>query len=237
MQEYSDDKKIKIEKNNNHHRNNHAKDRENALESLSEDNEESKSSEEEDNKDFQYYGDEDLYYKEEKLEKKDLDDIKKNIKNLRLKLLKFFTSLDETINSIINKLKPKHIESKKTLNVRKSQLDKNTEATGIKLKDNKGVEMENNKSEHFKELLEIISQLTELSYFDVYYDTYNKILKDYGEGALIKWKYRIFQNDNEILNEYGDFTTSQIKEWHKNVIFKLNNFLTLIYFKNKEIFC
>ena len=65
--------------------------------------------------------------------------------------------------------------------------------------------------------MDLISKLTELSHFDVYYDTYNKILRDYGERVLIKWKYRIVQDNKDNLKEYGDFTTDQIKEWNSKV--------------------
>lgn len=87
-------------------------------------------------------------------------------------------------------------------------------------------------AENFKELLELISQLTELSHFDIYEDSYNKLVKDYGEGYLIKWKYRIIQkqkDDSNIINEYGEFTTNQILEWENNVnlFFKIRNFLLM----------
>ena len=96
----------------------------------------------------------------------------------------------------------------------------------LKIEDNKKNE------ENFKELLELISKLTELSHFDIYEDSYNKLVKDYGEGYLIKWKYRIIQNkkdDSDIINEYGEFTTNQILEWENNVnnFIKIRNFLLM----------
>ncbi len=68
--------------------------------------------------------------------------------------------------------------------------------------------------------MDLISQLTELSHFDVYYDSYVKIVREYGEKPLIKWKYRVVQANGESLNEYGEFTTDQIKGWNSNVIKK-----------------
>lgn len=176
---------------------------------------ESKSKKSEDEKDFQYYGDEDLYYKEEKLEKNELEDIKDKIKLLRIKLIKFFNSESETINEVIKRLKPKTNQPKKSINVRKNKatIDNVKEENDLSLD-----EQIKKDEETFKELLEIISQLTELSHFDVYYDSYIKILRDYGEKALIKWKYRVVQNNGESLNEYGEFTTDQIKAWISNVI-------------------
>ena len=71
-----------------------------------------KSKEEEEEKDLQFYGDEDLYYKEEKLKLNEIKDIKENIKILRLKLLKFFKNKEETVNNIIKRIKPKVIPKK-----------------------------------------------------------------------------------------------------------------------------
>lgn len=179
--------------------------------------ENSKSSKSEDEKDFQFYGDEDLYYKEEKLEKNELEDIKEKIKLLRIKLIKFFSSESETVNDIIKRLKPKPAQQKKSINVRKNKIT-NTEnkaaETGLSLEE----KSKNDNEEKFKELLDLISQLTELSHFDVYYDSYNKILRDYGEKPLIKWKYRVLQENMNTPNEYGEFSTKQIKEWNDNVI-------------------
>ena len=185
-----------------------------------------KSKEEEEEKDLQFYGDEDLYYKEEKLKLNEIKDIKENIKILRLKLLKFFKNKEETVNNIIKRIKPKVIPKKNlpTINKRKNT-PVNLENT-LKIEDNKKNE------ENFKELLELISKLTELSHFDIYEDSYNKLVKDYGEGYLIKWKYRIIQNkkdDSDIINEYGEFTTNQILEWENNVnnFIKIRNFLLM----------
>lgn len=192
---------------------------ENKIIDLNEDeaSEDSKSSKSEDNKDFQFYGDEDLYYKEEKLEKKELEDIKDKIKNLRIKLIKYFSSESDTVNDIIKRLKPKPAQQKKSINIRKNKAD---EVENKNKDKNLNLNENNTKNEeNFKELLDLISQLTELSHFDVYYDSYNKILRDYGEKPLIKWKYRVMQGKEESLNEYGVFTTDQIKEWNANVIY------------------
>ncbi len=190
----------------------------------------------EDNKDFQFYGDEDLYYKEEKLEKKELEDIKDKIKNLRIKLIKFFNSESETINDVIKKLKPKPAQQKKSVNIRKNKKTEEEAETELKNKNSNLSLNENNNNnnkineENFKELLDLISQLTELSHFDVYYDSYNKIVRDYGEKPLIKWKYRIVQNNEESLNEYGEFSTDQIKDWNSNVILNVFKKLLLIFY-------
>lgn len=175
----------------------------------------------EDNKDFQFYGDEDLYYKEEKLEKKELEDIKDKIKNLRIKLIKFFLTESETINEVIKRLKPKPAHQKKSINIRKNKTPSEAD-TEFKNKNSNLSLNENNQNnkineENFKELLDLISELTELSHFDVYYDSYIKILRDYGKKPLIKWKYRVVQANVESLKEYGEFSTDQIKEWNANV--------------------
>lgn len=181
-------------------------------ESLSEGEKSSKS----DEKDFQYYGEEDLYYKEEKLEKKEIDEIKENIKSLRIQLSKFFNSESETVSEVIKRLKPIPSQPKKTINVRKIKLDDKQNQNNLEQnKENDVIRILN--EERFKELLDLISKLTELSHFDIYYDTYNKILRDYGEGDLIKWKYRIVQDNQDNLKQYGDFTTDQMKEWNSNV--------------------
>jgi len=182
-----------------------------------ESSDESKSSKSDD-KDFQFYGDEDLYYKEEKLNKDEIENIKDNIRNLRIKLVKFFISEVERVNDIIKRLKPQPQLQKKSLNVRKSkQEDKMDENNTSQIKETKA------KEEEFKELLDLISQLTELSHFDVYYDNYNKIVRDYGEKSLIRWKYRVVQGEIGTSNEYGDFSTEQIREWFKNVFSNFNN--------------
>jgi len=184
-------------------------------------------------KDFQYYGDEDLYYKEEKLEKKELEEIKEKITNLRIKLIKFFISESESINFVIKRLKPKPAQPKKTINVRK------TKATEIKASEanlNLNEQQSKKNEERFKELLDLISQLTELSYFDVYYDSYSKILRDYGEKPLIKFKYRVVQENGESLNEYGEFTTYKIKDWNNNIIYLKSFLLRREIFINKKKF-
>ncbi len=59
--------------------------------------------------------------------------------------------------------------------------------------------------------------MTELSYFNVYSDTYDKIKESYGKKSLLKWYYRtiILQTDTSTseIHEYGPFTTDQIKSW------------------------
>lgn len=211
-------KKKVIEKETEKEINKGSKEESKAINFNEEESENSKSSKSEDEKDFQYYGDEDLYYKEEKLEKKELEEIKDKIKILRIKLVKFFGSEKETVNDVIKRLKPKAAQQKKSINVRKNKItnlddDKNNVEANLSLEDKSKEKNE----EKFKELLDLISQLTELSHFDVYYDSYNKILRDYGEKPLIKWMYRLVQENGDNLNEYGEFSTDQIKEWNSNV--------------------
>ena len=74
----------------------------------------------------------------------------------------------------------------------------------------------------FKELLEVVSKLTELSFFNVYSDCYENIKKSYGIANLIKWKYRTVpaaeQDDlNKDFKEYGEFSTEEIKSWINGV--------------------
>jgi hypothetical protein len=176
----------------------------------------SKSSRSDDNDDFHYYGDEDLYYKEEKLNKNELENIATNIKLLRIKLVKFFNTESETVKDIIKRLKPKLEFKKKTNNNKKNLQEKESKNNdvGNEIKE----EEKEKKGEKFKELLDLISQLTELSHFDVYYDTYNKIVRNYEEKSILKWKYRIVNPNGEVINEYDDiFNTDTIQEWHKNV--------------------
>ena len=71
----------------------------------------------------------------------------------------------------------------------------------------------------FNLLLNIVSKLTELSYFNVYSDSFEKIKKSYGTANLIKWKYRTFPKDRNSseIKEYGEFNTEEIKSWISQV--------------------
>jgi hypothetical protein len=149
---------------------------------------------EEEDKDFAYYGEEDLYYKDEKLTQSELNEIKDEVKVYRLKLLPFLND-DETVIKAIKRITPK----KQQLKGKKAKLDDQPPEDG-----------------NFEELLGIVSKLTELSYFDVYNDTIEKIQNAYGKQDLA-WKYRMCQLNNDEKKEYGTFTTEQMREWHKKV--------------------
>ena len=150
-------------------------------------------SEKDDDNDEEYskYGDEDLYYKEEKITKEEKDEIDNNIKINRVKLIPFLLNEKETVKQAINRL------SKEKNNKIKNKNKK------IKLSDNS-----NSSEDKFNNLLNIVSKLTELSFFDVYSDNVIKIAKDYGVEYTFLWKYKIIENklyymkkiNSEILN-------------------------------------
>jgi CD2 antigen cytoplasmic tail-binding protein 2 len=140
---------------------------------------------EEDDKDEEYskYGDEDLYYKEEKITKDEINEIKNEVEENRIKLIPFLQN-KESINKALKRLKPKNKNEDKT---------------------------------QFNELLNLISKLTELSYFDVYTDTIDNIIKDYGIENLYLWKYKTIINNEEQIFE--SFSTKTIKKWIKENYF------------------
>jgi len=157
------------------------------------------------NDEIQFYGEEDLYYKKETISKEVLDEINIEIKLNRLKLIDFLT-LDETVSQALLRLKPKSIKKDLKKHNKKQKIELEIESES--LSDNKG--------EEFKELLEIISKLTELSYFDVYSDTKKKIEISYGYKSLLKWNYKTIINENDKkpdIVEYGPFYTYQIRSW------------------------
>jgi hypothetical protein len=140
--------------------------------------------------DYNCYGEEDLYYKEEKISEQELKDINDQVRDYRIKLLKYVEN-KETVQKTIQRLKPK------------SKNDEN--------------------KKKFDELLDIISKLTELSYFDVYTDTIDKIKSKYKFDEVdankykeLKWKYRMITS--KAIKEFGPFTTDQIQEWFNKVI-------------------
>ncbi len=134
--------------------------------------------------DISKYGDEDLYYKEEKITKEEENEIKNEVEEYRIKLIKFLEK-NENVNKALKRLKPKNKNEDKSL---------------------------------FNELLNIISKLTELSYFDVYTDNIEKIIKDYGIENLYLWKYKTkIDNEEEIFQE---FSTKTMKKWIKEDYFK-----------------
>ena len=130
--------------------------------------------------DISKYGDEDLYYKEEKITKDEINEIKNEVEENRIKLIPFLQN-KESINKALKRLKPKNKNEDKT---------------------------------QFNELLNLISKLTELSYFDVYIDN---IIKDYGIENLYLWKYKTIINNEEQIFE--SFSTKTIKKWIKENYF------------------
>lgn len=174
------------------------------MENTQEINENREQNDNNDDNDFNYYGEEDLYYKEEKITKEDLNEIYEEIKKNRLKLVDYLDE-EETVQTAIKRLKPLPKKVNKKLKIDADQ-----------------AEDEMNKKENetkFKELIDIISKLTELSYFDVYSDTIEKVTKSYGVKGILKWKYRTVTKTEEKENivEYGPFKTEEIKSWVEKV--------------------
>ena len=178
---------------------------------------------EEDDKDEEYskYGDEDLYYKEEKITKEEKEEIDKDIKINRVKLISLLINEKETVKQAINRLKQGKNNNTKNKNKK------------IKLNKNKA---DNNDEEKFNTLLNIVSKLTELSFFDVYSDNIIKIAKDYGMEYTFLWKYKIIENDgNKIENLYGDYDICTMKEWIRQKYFESPDDNTIFLFKFKDI--
>ena len=165
-------------------------------------------SENDDDNDEEYskYGDEDLYYKEEKITKEENDAINKEIKINRVKLIPLLINEKETVKQAINRLKKESNNNKKNSKNKKIKKNKNDE----KYEEDK-----------FNNLLNIVSKLTELSFFDVYTDTMDKISKDYGKEYTFLWKYKVIESDdNKKENIYGDYDTCTMKEWIKQKYFE-----------------
>ena len=165
-------------------------------------------SENDDDNDEEYskYGDEDLYYKEEKITKEENDAINKEIKINRVKLIPLLINEKETVKQAINRLKKESNNNKKNSKNKKIKKNKNDD----KYEEDK-----------FNNLLNIVSKLTELSFFDVYTDTIDKIAKDYGKEYSFLWKYKIIESDdNKKENIYGDYDTCTMKEWIKQKYFE-----------------
>ena len=174
---------------------------------------------EEDDKDEEYskYGDEDLYYKEEKITKEEKEEIDKDIKINRVKLVPLLINEKETVKQAINRLKKGKSNNVKNKNKK------------IKLN-------ENNNEDKFNTLLNIVSKLTELSFFDVYSDNLMKIAKDYGEEFTFLWKYKIIENgEDKKENIYGDYDICTMKEWNKQKYFESPDDNTIFLFMFKDI--
>ena len=177
---------------------------------------------EEDDKDEEYskYGDEDLYYKEEKITKEEKEEIDKDIKINRVKLVPLLINEKETVKQAINRLKKGKSNNVKNKNKK------------IKLNENNN---ENNEDK-FNSLLNIVSKLTELSFFDVYSDNLIKIVKDYGVEYTFLWKYKIIENgEDKKENIYGDYDICTMKEWIKQKYFESPDDNTIFLFMFKDI--
>lgn len=123
----------------------------------------------------------------------------------------------ETVQQAINRLKPKTVlkQSIKKKNVRKS-----TQQETIEKESKESSELNLENKENFEKIMNIVSNLTELSYFDVYSDTKSKIISELGPLKLIDWFYRIKMKNDDSETVYGPFTIPQIKEWEKQVFLK-----------------
>ena len=173
---------------------------------------------EEDDKDEEYskYGDEDLYYKEEKITKEEKEEIDKDIKINRVKLVPLLINEKETVKQAINRLK-----KGKSNNVKNK---------------NKKIKLNENNEDKFNTLLNIVSKLTELSFFDVYSDNLIKIAKDYGVEYTFLWKYKIIENgEDKKENIYGDYDICTMKEWNKQKYFESPDDNTIFLFMFKDI--
>ena len=173
---------------------------------------------EEDDKDEEYskYGDEDLYYKEEKITKEEKEEIDKDIKINRVKLVPLLINEKETVKQAINRLKK-------------------GKSNNIKNK-NKKIKLNENNEDKFNTLLNIVSKLTELSFFDVYSDNLIKIAKDYGVEYTFLWKYKIIENgEDKKENIYGDYDICTMKEWIKQKYFESPDDNTIFLFMFKDI--
>jgi hypothetical protein len=174
-------------------------------------------SEEKDDDEYSKYGDEDLYYKEEKITKEESNEINKEIKINRVKLVTILKDDKETVKQAINRLKKEKV--------------KNTKKK--KDKDKKDKENENNNGDIFTNLLDIVSKLTELSFFDVYSDNILKIGKDYGIEYTFLWKYKMIEDKKE--NLYGDYDTCTMKEWVKQKYFESTDEKIIFQFMFKDM--
>ena len=177
------------------------------------DSDEKSENDNDNNNDEEYskYGDEDLYYKEEKITKEENDLINKEIKINRVKLITILLNEKENVKQAINRLK------KESNNNNKNKNKKNLKNKKIKIEKNE----DKSEEDKFNNLLNIVSKLTELSFFDVYSDTMEKIAKDYGKEFAFLWKYKIIEsNDTKKENIYGDYDTCTMQEWIKQKYFE-----------------
>lgn len=164
---------------------------------------------------YSKYGEEDLYYKEEKITKEELKEIKDEVKINRIKLIPLLDNQNETISQALKRLKPKSISTKKINNKHKKEA--NSSNNNIKQNNRKTIEEFNQDDNDgkFNKLLDLVSKLTELSYFEVYSDTIEKIINDYGEKSIISFKYKTITKEKGKEEVFGDFSYDQMKEWIK----------------------
>ena len=180
--------------------------------------------EEDDDDDYSKYGDEDLYYKEEKITKEEENKINSEIKSNRIKLINILQGPDETVKDAIKRLKNINPNRKGDKKNQKRKLIKNNKKEDIKIEEDK--KEDNKNKDLFNDLLSLVSKLTELSFFDVYSDSIRNIAKDYGYKSVMIWKYKIIENQgekNEKETVYGDYDSLTIHDWDK-----------LKYFENKN---
>ena len=90
-----------------------------------------------------------------------------------------------------------------------------------------------NNGDIFTNLLDIVSKLTELSFFDVYSDNILKIGKDYGIEYTFLWKYKMIEDKKE--NLYGDYDTCTMKEWVKQKYFESTDEKIIFQFMFKDM--
>ena len=174
---------------------------------------ESESDKDKDDDEYSKYGDEDLYYKEEKITKEEGEQINKDVKINRLKLIPLLKDPKETVKQAIQRLKS-------------TKNSKNNK----KIKKNSENNQKNENDDKFNVLLGIVSALTELSFFDVYTDTITKIAKEYGIEYVFLWKYKMIEVDEDSKdkkekkeNIYGDYDTYTMKEWVKQKFFETHD--------------
>ena len=182
---------------------------------------EDKSDKDDNDEEYSKYGDEDLYYKEEKITKEENDAINNEIKINRVKLVPLLINDKETVKQAINRLKKDNISKIKNKKNKKIKINNDND---------------NTKEDKFNNLLNIVSKLTELSFFDVYSDNICKIAKDYGIEYTFLWKYKIIEiNENKKENVYGDYDICTMKEWIKQKYFDSPDDKTTFLFKFKDI--
>ena len=171
-----------------------------------------KSDKDDDDEEYSKYGDEDLYYKEEKITEEEKEGINREIKINRVKLVQLLFDDKETVKQAINRLK------------KGKDKNKNKKAK---------INNDNINEDEFNTLLNIVSKLTELSYFDVYSDNISKIAKDYGVEYTFLWKYKIIEDKKESI--YGDYDICTMKEWIKQKYFESPDDKTVFLFMFKDI--